>query len=329
MKIKIAILFVLMLSIAVTGCKKKPELIVEELTQKYLYSLRDGKIEEVYNTMLSDETKKVVTLKDFNDYYNIKYKNKIADKLRASQVTIGREKDTGDILFAEARTSNLGREGTMMNIDDSFLFNIKFTNENNKILVNLDELTRSLSEERENKKRLEELLKNYQGLVKIDSLTGSKVPQRPGWAQLEGTILNGSEDLDMVRVGIKVKLKDREGSIIYAETFYPVVDMRVEGLRTSILPGEAKYFNVKIKDVPDLWDPNQPLEFEFYLIDGPKIEKEDLDKEIAERANLKKLIEETKKADEEAQRQLKNEWEKEKLLKEKIKDLQKKSTETK
>jgi hypothetical protein len=309
---------------AMVSCKfEKP--IEERLNayiQSYLYAVRDGKAEEVYNTMLSAKMKEVFTMEDWNEYVSRIYKGKIGAELRTAYATIVKEKSTGEFIEATGRTSNMGRMGTVMNQDESLIFQVHVVNEGGQFKVQQDEDMTTLQEDKDAKKRLDELLANYQGLVKLEDVTVEPMQQRIGWALVSGTILNASADLDMVRVGVKVRLKDSAGDIIYAQKFFPVLDVRYEGLRTSVLPGDSKFFQTPLKDIPVEWDKSQPPDFQFYLIDGNIISEEDLKKEIVDRDKMRKLVEETRKGDEEARRQMNEQWDKEKRLKAKIKAMQ-------
>ncbi len=314
------------------GCtKSKSETDeINEYVQKYLYAIRDavdhkkGSVKEIYDTMLSKEMKESVSLDEYKDWLTERYKGKIGRKLRTARATIGRDKATGKTLEATATTSNEGRMAGIMNKDQSLIYEVRLIKENGQWKVEQQELMAQIQQDRAEKERLNDLLKNYKGLVKIEEITGKWVPGKKdkGVAELRGIILNASEDLDIVRAGIKVFFKDSSGDIIYAAKFTPVIDMRYEGLRTSLLPGRAKSFTTRLKDIPSSWDPDQPLAFRFYLIDGNVITKEELAKEYKDRAKLKKLIEDTKRADEEARKQLKEMWEREKALKAKIKEMQ-------
>ncbi len=295
---------------------------LDAFIQNYLYAIRDGKADEVYDTMLSTKMKEVFTRDDWHEYVSRVYKGKIGKELRTAYATIVKEKSTGEFIEASGRTSNMGRMGTVMNQDETLIFNVHVVNENGQFKIQQDEDMMALQEDKDAKKRLDELLANYQGLVKLEDVRVDPMPQRPGWAVVSGNILNASSDLDMVRVGVKIKLRDSVGDVIYVQRFFPVLDVRYEGLRTSVLPGDAKFFQTQIKDIPPEWDKDQPPLFEFYLIDGNIISEEDLKKEIVDREKMRKLIEETRKADEEARRQLNEMWDKEKRLKAKIKAMQ-------
>ncbi len=313
------------LSALVVSCKlfEPPiEKQLDEFIQNYLYAIRDGKVDEVYDTMLSTKMKEVFTRDDWHEYASRVYKGKIGKELRTAYATIVKEKSTGEFIEASGRTSNMGRMGNVMNQDETLIFNVHIVNENGQFKVQQDEDMMAIQEDKEAKRRLDELLANYQGLVKLEDVRVDPMPQRPGWAIVSGNILNASSDLDMVRVGVKIKLKDAVGDVVYVQKFFPVLDVRYEGLRTSVLPGDAKFFQTQIKDIPPEWDPQQPPSFEFYLIDGNVISEEDLKKEIVDREKMRKLIEETRKADEEARRQLNELWDKEKRLKAKIKAMQ-------
>jgi len=320
--------FLLVLSVALTAlvaCKIFEPPIEKQLDafiQNYLYAIRDGKADEVYDTMLSSKMKEVFTREDWHEYVSRVYKGKIGKELRTAYATIVKEKSTGEFIEASGRTSNMGRMGNVMNQDETLIFNIHVVNENGQFKVEQTEEMNALQEDKEAKRRLDELLTNYQGLVKLEDVRVDPMPQRPGWAVVSGNILNASSDLDMVRVGVKLKLKDSAGDVVYVQKFFPVLDVRYEGLRTSVLPGDAKFFQTQIKDIPPEWDKNQPPVFEFYLIDGNIISEDDLKKEIVDREKMRKLIEETRKADEEARRQLNEMWDKEKRLKAKIKAMQ-------
>ncbi len=295
---------------------------LDEFIQNYLYAIRDGKADEVYDTMLSAKMKEVFTRDDWHEYVSRIYKGKIGKELRTAYATIVKEKSTGEFIEASGRTSNMGRMGGVMNQDETLIFNVHVVNENGQFKVEQTEDMTALQEDKDAKGRLDELLANYQGLVKLEDVRVDPMPQRSGWAIVSGNILNASSDLDMVRVGVKIKLKDSAGDVVYVQRFFPVLDVRYEGLRTSVLPGDAKFFQTQIKDIPPEWDPQQPPAFEFYLIDGNVISADDLKKEIVDREKMRKLIEETRKADEEARRQLNEMWDKEKRLKAKIKAMQ-------
>lgn len=315
---------------AAVSCKFEPP-IEEKLNtyiQSYLYAVRDGKADEVYNTMLSAKMKEVFTPEDWNEYVSRVYKGKIGQELRTAYATIVKEKSTGEFIEATGRTSNMGRMGGVMNQDETLIFQVHVVNENGQFKVEQSEDMTALQEEKDAQKRLDELLNNYQGLVKLEDVMVEPLPQRPGWALVSGTILNASSDLDMVRVGVKIRLKDSAGDIIYAQKFFPVLDVRYEGLRTSVLPGDSKMFQTPLKDIPPEWDKNQPPDFQFYLIDGTVISEEDLKKEIVDRDKMRKLVEETRKGDEEARRQMNEQWDKEKRLKAKIKAMQERSKQT-
>ncbi|MGI6394114.1 MAG: hypothetical protein ACOX2F_05220 [bacterium] len=325
------VLFVfLALAIAFSGCKKSKSLQdqVDEFIQQYLYAVRDaadgkqGTIEEVYDNMLSVAMKEVVDFEDYKNHVTAIYKGKIGMELRTARAAIVVDKETQDFIEATGQTSNVGRMANVMNQDESLIFSVRIVKEGAVFKVEQQTLMAQVTEEKAEQKRLDNLLKDYKGLIKIDEITGKKIPGRAGYAELIGTILNGSSDLDMIRVGIRVRFKDSNGDVIFAADFFPVVDMRFEGLRTSLLPNSVKVFKTVVKDIPEEWDPDQPLSFNFYLIDGQYISPEDLVAENKERDRLKKLIEDTKKADEEARKQLKEIWEREKALRDKIKELQ-------
>ncbi|MBP5435404.1 hypothetical protein J6Z39_06260 [bacterium] len=324
------IIVLLALLLALVGCEKKQSLQdqVDAFIQGYLYAVRDasdgkqGTLQEVYDNWLSSEMKKAVSFDDFKDYATSTYKGKIGAELRTAHANLVIDAETKAFIEATGRTSNMGRMANVMNEDQSLIFTVRVVKEGEAYKVEQQDLMLEITARNEEQARLAGLLKNYKGLIKIDEITGRKIPDRPGMAELTGTILNGSSDLDMIRVGIRVRFKDKNGDVIYAENFLPVTDMRYEGLRTSLLPSSVKVFKTVVKDIPDEWDPDQPLSFNFYLIDGVRITPEELAKENQQRDNLKKLIEDTKKADEEARKQLKEIWEVEKALKEKIKQLQ-------
>ncbi len=327
-------LFVFMaLLIAFTGCKKEKQLQdqVDEFIQQYLYAVRDaadgtkGTIQEVYDNMLSKAMKEVVTFEDYKDHVTAIYKGRIGAELRTARAGIVVDKQTQEFIEATGQTSNVGRMASAMNQDESLLFTVRVVKEGEVFKVEQQTLMAQITEQKEEQRRLENLLKDYKGLIKIDEIVGKKIPGRAGYAELIGTILNGSADLDMVRVGIRTRFKDKNGDVIFAADFFPVVDMRFEGLRTSLLPNSVKVFKTVVKDIPEEWDPDQPLSFNFYLIDGKIISPEELAAENKERDKLKKLIEDTKKADEEARKQLKEIWEREKALRDKIKELQNQS----
>jgi hypothetical protein len=323
-KVMLLVVAAMLTLIATVSCKFEPP-VEEKLNtyiQNYLYAVRDGKGDEVYNTMLSAKMKEVFTIDDWHEYVSRVYKGKIANELRTAYATIVKEKSTGEFIEATGRTSNMGRMGTVMNQDESLIFQVHVVNENGQFKIEQSEDMSTLQEDKDNKKRLEDLLQNYQGQVKIEELTVDPMPQRPGWAMVAGTILNASTDLDMIRVGIKIKLKDSAGDVIYVQKFFPVLDVRYEGLRTSILPSDSKFFQTPLKDIPVLWDKAQPVDFQFYLIDGNQISEEDLKKEMVDRDKMRKLVEETRKGDEEARRQMNEQWDKEKRLKAKIKTMQ-------
>ena len=320
----------LVIAAVFTSCKKTKtiEEQISDYIQSYLYSVRDavdgkqGTIEDVYNNFLSSKMKEVVSPEDFRDHVTARYKGKVGRELRAARATIVVDKETQDVIEATAQTANVGRMAQVMDQDESLVFNVRIVMENGKFKVEQDTVMAQVEKEKGEQKRLEKLLKNYKGLIKIDEIAGRKVPDREGWAELNGTILNASDDLDLVRVGIRVWFRDSGGDVIYVTQFMPVVDIRFEGLRTSLLPNSVKVFRTHVKDIPDEWDPDQPLTYNFYLVDGQPITKEELAVENKERDALKKLIEDTKKADEEARKQLKEMWEREKALKDKIKELQ-------
>lgn len=315
------------------GCTKSKTVTdeVNESIQKYLYTIRDtldkkqGSIENIYNTMLSTKMKKAITLAEYKDWLTERYKGKIGKKLRTSHAAMLKDKVTQEIYEATGTTSNEGRMAGVMNADESLMFQVRLVKENKLWKVEQAELMMTIEEENAELARLEELLSAYKGLLKIEEITGKPIRDRKGLVELRGMILNASEDLDIVKAGIKLFFKDSSGDVIYAIKFTPVIDMRYEGLRTSLLPGRAQSFISRVKDVPETWDPEQPLSFRFYLIDGQKIEGEALTKEYKDRDKLKKLIEETKKADEEARKQLKEMWEREKALKAKIQEMQNQS----
>lgn len=316
------------------GCTKSKATVTDEVSshiQKYLYAIRDaldskqGSVETIYNTMLSEKMKKAIPLKDYTNWLTERYKGKIGKKLRTASAQIKFDKSTQEYFEAVGTTKNEGRMAGVMNEDKSLVYTIRLVTENKVWKVEQDELMAEVVAEREEQERLEELLSAYKGLLKIEEITGTPIRDKKGWVQLRGMILNASDDLDIVKAGIKLYFKDSAGDIIYATKFAPVVDIRYEGLRTSLLPGRAQSFLTRIKDVPDSWDPEQPLSFKFYLIDGKRIDETELLKEYKDRDKLKKLIEETKKADEEARKQLKEMWEREKALKAKIKEMQNQS----
>jgi hypothetical protein len=324
-------LTVLLLIAAVFVSCKKTKTIEEQLSdyiQSYLYSIRDatddkqGSLEDVYNNFLSSKMKETVEFEDFRDHATTRYKGKIGRELRAARATIVVDKETGNFIEGTAQTANVGRMAAVMDQDQSLVFNVRVVKEGEEFKVEQDTVMAQVEKEKGEQRRLERLLKDYQGLIKIDEIVGRKVPDREGWSELYGTILNASEDLDLIRVGVRVWFRDSSGDVIHIAQFMPVVDIRFEGLRTSLLPDSVKVFRTHVNDVPEEWDPNQPLTYSFYMIDGQPITKEDLAKENQERDALKKLIEDTKKADEEARKQLKEMWEREKALKDKIKELQ-------
>ncbi len=318
---KLGLLIAVIAMIAVVACSKKatPEAEVDAMTKQYLYSLRDGKIDEVYNTMLSKNMKAVFTIEDFKEHAKNIYKNKVGTEIRTSGAKIDVDKATGKPISAVAKTANWGRMASATDKDESLKFTVRMVKEGEAWKIEQEDYMLELATEKGDKQRLEELLKNYKGLIKLEEVRATKTDK--GMAKIEGTILNGSEDLDLIKIGVKLKFKDNAGDFVYIQKFYPVTDMRFEGLRTSVLPGEAKVFELKVKDLPETWDSNQPLDFEFYMIDGAPITKEELTAELADRAIKKKEIEEARRADSEAQRQIKEMWEREKKLKEKIKAL--------
>ena len=315
------------------GCTKSKTVTdeINESIQKYLYTIRDtldkkqGSVENIYNTMLSTKMKEAITLVEYKNWLTERYKGKIGKKLRTSHATMLKDKATQEIYEATGTTSNEGRMAGVMNADESLMFQVRLVQENKLWKVEQAELMMTIEGENDELERLEELLSAYKGLLKIEEITGRPIRDRKGFVELRGMILNASEDLDIVKAGIKLFFKDSSGDVIYAIKFTPVIDMRYEGLRTSLLPGRAQSFISRVKDVPETWDPEQPLAFRFYLIDGQKIEGEALTKEYKDRDKLKKLIEETKKADEEARKQLKEMWEREKALKAKIQEMQNQS----
>jgi len=324
------LIILLLVAAGFTSCKKTKS-IEEQLSdyiQSYLYAIRDatdertGTLEDVYNNFHSAKMKEVVEFEDFRDHATTRYKGKIGRELRAARATIVIDKETGDFIEGTAQTANMGRMAAVMDQDESLVFNIRVVTENGQFKIEQDTLMAQVEKEKGEQRRLERLLKDYQGLIKIDEIVGRKVPDREGWGELYGSILNASSDLDLVRVGIRVWFRDSSGDVIYVAQFMPVVDIRFEGLRTSLLPNSVKVFRTHIKDIPVQWDPDQPLTYTFYMIDGQHISKEELAIENKERDKLKKLIEDTKKADEEARKQLKEMWEREKALRDKIKELQ-------
>jgi len=323
-------LVILAVFIVFTGCKKEKQLQdqVDEFIQQYLYTVRDaadgtkGTIEDVYKNWLSSAMKEVVTFEDYKDHVTKIYKGKIGKELRTARAAIVIDKQSQAFIEATGQTSNVGRMARAMNEDESLIFTVRVVKEGEAFKVEQQTLMAEITEQKEEQNRLDNLLKDYKGLIKIDEIVGRKIPGREGFAELTGIILNGSADLDMIRVGIRVRFKDSNGDVIYASDFFPVVDMRFEGLRTSLLPNSVKVFKTVVKDIPSEWDPDQPLSFNFYLIDGKVMTPEELAAENKERDKLKKLIEDTKKADEEARKQLKEIWEREKALKDKIKELQ-------
>ncbi|HNW83184.1 MAG TPA: hypothetical protein PKG52_09870 [bacterium] len=316
-----------------TACNKEKAIQdqVDEFIQQYLYTVRDalegtkGSIKDVYDNYLSTKMKEALTYEEFKDWMTEKYKGKIGSEIRTAKAALVVDKQTGDFIEATGQTSNVGRMANVMNQDESLIFIVRVVKENGVFKVELQDVMATIGEQKAEQERLNSLLREYKGLIKIDEIVGMKITDRPGMAQLVGTILNGSSDLDMVRVGIRVKFRDSNGDAIFATDFFPVVDMRFEGLRTSLLPNSVKVFKTVVKDIPDNWDPNQPLSFSFYLIDGKTITPEELIAENKERDKLKKLIEDTKKADEEARKQQKEIWEREKALMDKIKELQNQS----
>ncbi len=324
---RFTVLFLSFLIAIICSCTKSasPEETIDTLTKSYLYNIRDGKIDSVYNTMLSDSMKKALTLDDFREHCTTRYKGKVGSQLRTAYASFTKDKATGKFLSATAKTANAGRMGNIMDRDETLKYTVRWipVAENKKETWKVEqlELMAKVTEDKENKKRLEELLANYKGMIKLEEITATPIPGRKGWAKIEGTILNASEDLDLIKIGVKLKFKDNNGDYIFVTTFYPVIDIRVEGLRTSALPGEAKLIDTKLKDLPENWDPEQPIDFEFYMIDGQNLTKNEIEKEKTDRKKLKKEIEEAKRADEEARRQLQVLWEREKKLKEKIKAL--------
>lgn len=309
-----------------SSCTKSKTVVneVNEFAQSYMYDIRDGKIKEVYDNKLSSKMKEVVTFDDFKERVSSIYKGKIGKELRVGYAQIEKEKSTGDINYAIVKMQNMGRMGKVMDADKSLQFTLRCIIENGQWKIEQEDYMAELTAEKEETARLNSLLKNYSGLIKIEELIAEPNRDRAGWATIKGTILNGSDDLDMVKVGIKIKFKDKDGEIIYGAKFFPVLDVRYEGLRTSILPGHAKVFEVPLKDIPETWDSSQPLDYSFYLVDGVGMTKEELDAEIADRAKIKKEIESAKRSDEEARKQLKEMWEREKKLKAKINALKSK-----
>ena len=331
-KLSLLLLAALIL-VSFAGCKgeKKLQDQVDEFIQQYIYTVRDavdgkkGTIKDVYDNMLSSEMKKVVTFEEYKDWVTRRYKGKVGKEIRTAKAAIVIDKQTKAFMEATGRTSNVGRMAAAMNQDESLIFTVRVIKEGEQFKVEQQDVMGDIMEKKEEDERLTTLLKDYKGLIKIDEIVGKWIQGREGWVELVGTILNGSQDLDMIRVGIRVKFKDSNGDVIWADKFLAVTDMRYEGLRSSLLPNSVKVFKTKVKDVPKEWDPGQPLSYSFYLIDGNKISPEELATENKERAKLKKLIEDTKKADEEARKQMKEIWEREKALKEKIKELQNQS----
>jgi len=329
----LALLFVALIAFAFSGCKteKKLQDKVDDFIQSYIYTVRDavdgqkGTVKDVYDNMLSAEMKKVVTFDDYKDWVTRRYKGKVGKKIRTARAAIVIDKQTKAFMEATGSTKNVGRMAAAMDQDESLKFLVRVVKEGEQFKVEQQNVMGDIMEKKEEDTRLTDLLKDYKGLIKIDEIVGKRIQGREGWAELVGTILNGSKDLDMIRVGIRVKFKDSNGDVVWADKFLAVTDMRYEGLRSSLLPSSVKVFKTKIKDLPKEWDPDQPLSYSFYLVDGNKIGEEELAVENKERAKLKKLIEDTKKADEEARKQLKEVWEKEKALKEKIKELQNQS----
>ena len=324
-------LFAVILVFTACNTEKKIQDQVDEFIQQYLYTVRDaldgtkGSVKDVYDNYLSTKMKEALTYDEFKDWLTERYKGKIGKEIRTAKAALVVDKETGDFIEATGQTSNMGRMANVMNQDETLIFIVRIVKEGGAFKVELQDVMANIGEQKAEQERLNTLLSSYKGLIKIDEIVGMKVVDRPGMVQLVGTILNGSSDLDMVRVGIRVKFRDSNGDAIYATDFFPVVDMRYEGLRTSLLPNSVKVFKVVVKDIPDSWDPNQPLSFNFYLIDGKTITPEELLAENKERDKLKKLIEDTKKADEEARKQQKEIWEREKALMEKIKELQNQS----
>ncbi len=325
------LLTVLLLIVAVLVSCKRTKTIEEQLSdyiQSYLYSIRDavdereGSIEDVYNNFLSSKMKEVVDFESFRDHATTRYKGKIGRELRAARATIVVDKETGDFIEGTAQTANVGRMAHVMDQDQTLVFNVRVVKEGGEFKIEQDTVMAQVEKEKGEQRRLERLLKDYQGLIKIDEIVGRKVPDREGWAELYGSILNASDDLDLIRVGVRVWFRDSSGDVIHIAQFLPVVDIRFEGLRQSLLPNSVKVFRTHVRDIPEEWDPNQPLTYNFYLIDGQPITKEELAKENKERDALQRLIEDTKKADEEARRQLKEMWEREKALQDRIKELQ-------
>lgn len=306
-----------------SSCTKSKTVVdeVNEFAQNYMYDIRDGKIQEVYDNKISSKMKEVVTFDDFKERVSSIYKGKIGNELRVGYAQIEKEKSTGDINYAIVRMQNMGRMGKVMDADKTLQFTLRCVIENGQWKIEQEDYMAELKAEKEEKERLNSLLKNYSGLIKIEEMTAEPNKEREGWATVKGTVLNGSEDLDMIKVGIKVKFKDKDGEIIYGAKFFPVLDVRYEGLRTSILPGHAKVFEVPINEIPETWDPTQPLDYSFYLVDGVGMTKEELEAEIKYRAKIQKEIEDSKRADEDARKQLKEMWEREKKLKDKIKAL--------
>ncbi|MCK5807346.1 hypothetical protein KAH37_00020 [bacterium] len=315
------------------GCTKSKTVTdeVNEYVQKYLYTIRDtidskkGTVKGLYDSMLSEKMKEAITLEEYKNWLTERYKGKIGKKLRTAYAQITYNKSIKDHDEAICSTTNEGRMAGAMNTDLSLVFNIRLIKENKLWKVEQTDLMDEITAEKDEDSRLQELLSEYKGLLKIEEITGKPIRDRKGFVELRGMILNASEDLDIVKAGIKLFFKDSSGDVIYATKFTPVIDMRYEGLRTSLLPGRAQSFISRVKDVPETWDPEQPLQFKFYLIDGQKIDKTELVKEYKDRDKLKKLIEETKKADEEARKQLKEMWEREKALKAKIQEMQNQS----
>ncbi len=326
-KILTVFLLTIIACVACTRTKTIEERISDYI-QSYLYTMRDavderqGSLEDVYNNFLSSRMKEVVSFEDFRDHATTRYKGKIGRELRAARATLVVDKETGDFIEATAQTANVGRMAAVMDRDESLVFSVRIVKEAGQFKVEQESLMAQVEREREEQERLENLLKDYQGLIRIDEIVGRKIPDREGWAELSGTILNASEDLDLIRVGIRVWFRDSSGDVIHVAQFMPVVDIRFEGLRDSLLPSSAKAFRTRVRDIPEEWDPNQPLTYNFYLVDGQHITREELIAENRERDKLRKLIEDTKKADEEARRQLKEMWEREKALKDRIKELQ-------
>ncbi len=330
------LIFTLSLSLLFISCDKKKSVQekVDKRIQNYLYTIRDtldknkGSVEEIYNNWLSSEMKETVSLEEYREHLLKRYQGKVGRELRTSYAELGRDSD-GNFVLATGQTSNVGRMATVMDGDETLKFKVRLVKESGKWLVEQKDLMDRILGQQKEKERLERLLATYKGLIKLENVSARPLKKRKeeGWAEIQGVILNATEDFELTKVGVKVRFKDQNGNIVWISEIYPVMNMRYLGLPSSVLPGEASAFEVKVRHIPESWDQGQPLDFNFFHIDGNRMLNEEIEKEKQKRAKLRKEIQDTKQADEEARKQLKKLWNREKALKNKIEEMKQKSKE--